>query len=305
MFAEPITAVIATRDRGKAIDAAAQSILANRHPALRLVVVDQSRDDASESALLGLRSDPRLTYLRSDTIGLSRARNIGLRLAETELVAFTDDDCEVSHDWLQKLQSVFEQHPEVAVVFCSVRPGPHDQTVGFIPSYECRGTRVIHTIAEKPRARGIGAGMAVRRQPVLVLGGFGEQLGAGARFPAGEDGDIAVRSLIGGFAVCETDRTFVTHHGFRTWAEGKHLARRDWLGIGAACAKPLRAGYWSFARVPVYELFVEALSAPMDDLMHLRRPRGMGRGAHFLRGFARGIVAPFDRDRLLFKGTRA
>ncbi len=197
MFAEPITAVIATRDRGKAIDAAAQSILANRHPALRLVVVDQSRDDASESALLGLRSDPRLTYLRSDTIGLSRARNIGLRLAETELVAFTDDDCEVSHDWLQKLQSVFEQHPEVAVVFCSVRPGPHDQTVGFIPSYECRGTRVIHTIAEKPRARGIGAGMAVRRQPVLVLGGFDEQLGAGARFPAGEDGDIAVRSLIG------------------------------------------------------------------------------------------------------------
>jgi GT2 family glycosyltransferase len=282
-----------------------QSILANRHPAFRLIVVDQSTRDDSAAALADLMGDPRLLYLRTKTVGVSRARNIALRAAETEIVAFTDDDCEAPHDWLETFESVMKDHPKIALAFCSVRAGPHDSTVGFIPAYQCRGTRLVRTLTEKCTARGMGAGLAVRRKPLLDLGGFDEELGPGACFPACEEGDLAVRALLAGLEVCETDRTFVVHHGFRTWSEGSELSRRDWLGIGAAYAKPLRAHRWDFAPVPLYELFAKALWPPLNDLMHLRRPQGVARALHFVRGFSQGLRAPFDRDSLRFKSCIA
>src|SRR4051812_9656799 len=90
-----ITAVICTRNRGEAVVRAAASVLANDHPSFRVVVVDQSSDGLSEKAMERLLLDPRLKYVKSQTIGVSRARNEGLSLADTEVVCFTDDDCEV------------------------------------------------------------------------------------------------------------------------------------------------------------------------------------------------------------------
>jgi len=107
----------------------------------------------------------------------------------------------------------------------------------------------------KNQARGIGAGMAARRAEAVTLGGFDEMLGPGAPFPACEDGDLAVRALLAGFQVYETAKTSVTHFGFRTWAEGRELSRRDWLGIGAAYVKPLKCGRWAFVSVPAHELW--------------------------------------------------
>jgi glycosyltransferase involved in cell wall biosynthesis len=298
-----ITAAICTRNRGALIGAAVRSALASSHPDFRVLVVDQSTNDDSQRVVAELGSDARLTYLRTGTVGVSRARNICLQTADTDFIAFTDDDCEVPPGWLATCESVLHEHPRVALAFCSVRAGPHDAESGFVPAYECNGTRVIRTLREKRTARGMGAGMAARRQLLLELRGFDEQLGPGSHFPSCEEGDLAVRALLAGYEVCETDRTWVVHHGFRLWSEGKELSRRDWYGIGAAYAKPLRAGHWGFAQVPVYELLAKAVWPPVRDLIHLRRPRGVSRAAHFVRGFAQGWTAPFDAQQLLFRGS--
>jgi hypothetical protein len=75
------------------------------------------------------------------------------------------------------------------------------------------------------------------------------------------------------------------------------------MGMGAAFAKPLRAGHWRFAPVALYELLAMVVRPPVDDLLHLRRPRGLARTLHFMQGFSKGWVAPFDRDRLLFRSS--
>lgn len=297
----PVTAVIATRNRGPAIVLATESLLANDHPDLRVIVVDQSNDDSSERALAELRRDPRLTYVRSDTKGVSRSRNEGLRLAETDVVCFTDDDCEVPPSWLREMQRLFVTYPKVIAAFCSVRPGPHDELSGFIPTYECPGTRVIGRRTGKRTARGMGAGLALRRAEMLELGGFDEELGPGARFPACEDGDIIIRALLRGYQVCETNRTFVIHHGVRTWQEGKELSKRDWVGIGATCAKPLRIGEWAFVPSAMYELLVKGMGPPIKDILRGKPPRGSARALHFMNGFVRGMLTPIDREHLVFE----
>jgi hypothetical protein len=263
--------------------------------------VDQSTNEESATSLAALIAADRLRYVRTGTRGLSRARNIGLRLATTRIVAFTDDDCEVADDWIATMQRVFDEQPRTLIAFCNVHAGPYDATMGFIPTYVGAGTRVIRTVREKCSARGIGAGLAVRRAELLAIGGFDEELGAGGRFPAAEDGDAALRAILAGYEVCETDRTHVVHHGFRTWAEGKALASRDWVGIGAASAKPLRAGRWQAGSFAAHEFLVHALWPPVSDLLKLRRPVGFGRSIHFLRGFAMGLRVPVDARSLCFE----
>ena len=296
-----VTAVVCTRNRGAAIAAALHSLLANMPAQFELLIVDQSTSDDTQHAVAPFVADPRVRYVRSATVGLGRARNIGLRLAQTEVVAFTDDDCEVPPDWLAQMSRSFSEHPRVAVTFCSVTAGPHDVHAGFVPVYRCQGTRVLRRIGEKPRARGIGAGMAVRRRAMVELGGFDEELGAGATFPSWEDGDVASRALLGGYEVCETDRTAVVHFGFRSWEEGRRLSRRDWVGIGAGCAKPLRAGRWRFAAVALYELCACALWPGIRDVLRFKWPSGLGRAFYFAEGFVRGLGAPFDRKLLVFR----
>jgi glycosyltransferase involved in cell wall biosynthesis len=109
MTNERISAVICTRNRGADARAAVESVLTNNHPAFRLIVVDQSTNDETERSLADLVAAGRIDYVRTTTVGLSRARNIGLRHARTRVVAFTDDDCETPDDWLQAIQTIFDE----------------------------------------------------------------------------------------------------------------------------------------------------------------------------------------------------
>ena len=295
-----ITALICTRNRGNSLIGAVSSILASAHPSFEIVVVDQSTDGETAQALLPFLHDKRLRYVPQKAKGVGCARNLGLAEARGEIVAMTDDDCEVPPHWLVTMAGIFEDHPQVAVAFCNVDPVPYDRTAGFIPAYQRSGNKMLLSSRDKCTARGIGAGFAVRRSVVLSLGGFDAMLGTGGDFYGCEDGDIAVRALLRGYGVYETDAVSVQHAGFRTWEEGRSMARRDFFGIGAAYAKPLKCGYWRFLVVPAYEFGRHALWPPISDLLHLRRPRGLGRIGAFLKGFVRGWRTPVDPQTLLF-----
>lgn len=296
-----LTVLVCTRNRGDSIVDTVETILANTHPCFELLVVDQSTDETTAQAIAPFQEDPRLRYTHSDTKGLGCARNLGLRIARSQIVVFTDDDCTVPNDWLIQMEQVFVDNPNVAVAFCNVAPGPHDPALGFIPAYCRKGAKLVTHVAAKCRARGMGAGIAVRRDVVLSFGGFDEMMGAGGQFSSGEDWDMAVRALLKGHQVYETSSTMVLHHGFRTWDEGRLLTERDWRGIGAVFGKPLRCGYWRIAVVAVYELSVHALWPLLRDLVTLHKPRGFRKIRGFWSGFREAWRFPIDRDTLCFR----
>ncbi|MCB0017119.1 MAG: glycosyltransferase [Anaerolineales bacterium] len=297
-----ITAVIATRNRGDSAVVTVESILANTHPDFRLLVIDQSDNSETREALAPFQQDPRFQIVQSSAVGLGRAHNLALTLANSPLVAITDDDCLVPTDWLSKIEAVFQQHEQVAVVYCNVLPGPHDSSQGFIPDYQQDEDRMVKTIWGKIKARGIGAGMAVRREPIVSLGGFDENMGPGAEFPSAGDRDLAIRALLKGWWVYETVSTSVIHFGYRTWAEGRELTRRDWLAMGAMCAKPIKCGYWQTAIFALYESIGYGILQPLAPLFKGKRPQGFRRFVFFWRGFLQGWQTPVARDTLVFLG---
>ena len=109
-------------------------------------------------------------------------------------------------------------------------------------AYTPQRFRVVRNIREKARVEGVGACMAIRRSLLNALGGFDEELGAGAQLYSAEDTDIAVRALLAGFYVCETPDAAVYHYGFRSWDVRDRVVHGYMVGLGAASVKMLRLG---------------------------------------------------------------
>jgi GT2 family glycosyltransferase len=303
---ELVSAIVCTRGRAGQISRAVTSLLDDVGSALEVIVVDQSDDSSTEEALRALSVDTRLRYYRSASRGKGAALNEGVRHARSSIVVFTDDDCIAPTGWVADMARVLESQPQAAVAFCRVVPVPHDRAQGYVPAYEPTTARTLRSIAAVGDGLGLGAAMALRRDFVLSMGGFDESFGPGGRFPSADEWDVCLRALLTGHHVYETPELAVVHDGFRTFAEGRTHARRDWIALGAVCAKPLRAGYLGAAIVPLSVFSRRALWPPIADLLHLRKPRGIGRIQAFLQGFALGILTPVDRKRLLFeaRGTR-
>jgi GT2 family glycosyltransferase len=296
-----VSALVCTRHRPDSLLRTVRSLLGPDSGPFELFVVDQSDGLESQQALAVFQGDPRLRYVRSLATGKGAALNEGLHLARGNVVVCTDDDCEAPPGWPEEMARVMAAHPKAAVVFCNVTAEPHDPTTGYVPTVQRRSDRVLRTIADARNGFGLGAGMALRRDAVLAFGGFDEAFGPGARFSSGDDWDISVRALLRGWQVYDTASVSVLHYGFRTLAEGKAHALRDWVAIGALCAKPIRAGHVSAITLVVWMFFAEALWPPMRDVTRLRRPRGLSRIVGFMRGFSGGIRTPVDRKTLVFR----
>jgi len=299
------SALVCTRDRPESLLQAVRSLLRREDEPFELLIIDQSDGDATERALAPLRSDSRLRYVRSRAAGKGAGINEGLRLAHGEVVVCTDDDCEAPPNWVTDMARVMIAHPRAAVVFCNVAAAPHDRAAGYVPAYNRTTDRVLTSVADAKRGLGLGAGIALRRSAVLAFGGYDEMFGPGSMFRSGDDWDISLRALLNGWQVYDTAGVSILHHGYRTFTEGKTHALRDWIAIGALCAKPIAAGRLSVLPLAIWLFVVEALWPPISDILRLRRPSGLSRIRGFVRGFADGLRTPVDRNTLTFRRAQA
>jgi glycosyltransferase involved in cell wall biosynthesis len=296
-----VSAIVCTRNRPDAVAHAVRSLLDSREgDDYELLVVDQSDDEKSEKILEPLRADPRLRYHRSSTRGKGKALNEAFRMASGDIVVCTDDDCEPPPGWVMSMARELEAQPGAAIAFCTVVAVPHDTKRGYVPVYHAVDGRSVSSLIAACGGLGLGAAMAVRREFVLAMGGFDEAFGPGGRFPSADEYDLAIRALLSGWRVYETGKFSVIHDGFRTFEEGRVHARRDWLAIGAVCAKPIRAGRFAGAIVPAWFFARRAVWPPIVDIVSLRRPRGLGRVAAFVRGFVQGLGTAVDRSTLRY-----
>src|SRR5579872_229090 len=204
-----------------------------------LVIVDNGSTDGTSKYLASI-DHTRLNRAQVTTVceprrALAAARNTGWRIARGDIVAFTDDDCYVSRDYVDAVIQVFEDDPHLGFVG------------GRILLFDASDYRI--TIQESPDRRefrprtfiatGVvqGANLAFRRTALAQIGGFDEHLGAGTPFPC-EDIDAAAAVLWSGVAgVYDPRQVVFHHHGRRTEHAAQALMRIYDTGRGAYYAK--------------------------------------------------------------------
>ena len=91
-------------------------LLQQRHADCQVLLVDQNRDDRLVGLVADYAGRLSITHLRTETRGLSRARNVGLRHATGELVGFPDDDCAYPPGFLARVDRAFGDDPSLDAI---------------------------------------------------------------------------------------------------------------------------------------------------------------------------------------------
>jgi GT2 family glycosyltransferase len=279
--------LICSRNRPGLLIETVRSVLGGTAVPRELLVVDQSDLPHPELSRLGPVHGCEIRYLSSATVGLSRARNIGLRAARSDVVVLIDDDMLVEPEWLRRLLEAYARGGPRTVATGRVLAAPPEGRGRHLPP------AALFTRAEPAIYRGRqpldivpGANIAVPRVLVLRLGGFDERLGAGSRFASADDNDMGFRLLEAGCEVRHVPEATVLH---RAWRSSRDLARLRWSygrGKGAFYAKhaSLRDRHIlgrmaADARVRVRRALSSLLTAPTSSAGQLAYLAGMMSGA--------------------------
>ncbi len=231
-----LSVVVATRDRPQMLEECLAALERSVAPDDEVIVVDSASNphNASLVAAAAERHGARLVVCHLP--GASLARNTGWHAGRHGVVAFVDDDVRVSDTWADGVRGVFDDHRAVAFV---------TGRLALDESGEAAERPVAHFdradagVIDQTTARefGHGANLAVRRGALEAVGGYAEEFGPGARWPAAEDLELLDRLLGAGFAGRYEPSAVATHV---QWRARRDLVPLEWsygVGQGARLAR--------------------------------------------------------------------
>jgi GT2 family glycosyltransferase len=236
-----LTVAICTKDRPDNLARCLNSLLPLQSPnAFEIVVIDNApSDDRTQALVSGV---PSVRYVREPKPGLNFARNRALEEANTELLAFLDDDVVVDRQWLKGLMTAWAENPDAAACTGLVLPYEleteaqilFERRGGFGRGFEkIRYGQVLPSNPLYPCGAGIfgaGCNMTFRREVLLKLGGFDDALDTGAPLPGGGDLDMFYRIVRSGHPLIYEPQ-YLVYHQHRQ--EYEKLRRQYWTwGLG-------------------------------------------------------------------------
>lgn len=265
------------------------AILDGTHRQPRVLIVDQSDDDSTFEAIERFLPDPRFMYVRVSSRGLSHARNAALRLAGTELVAFTDDDCVPEAAWLEGLLAEAATVDGPAMFFGPLVPDADSMRVGMVPGWRPGEAGRVSARWTSYTLGGFGGNMAINRAAIELTGKFNPLLGRGAPFPSAEEGEYAFRVVNAGGTVVELNSPSVVHYGPVPWPKLRAALRHDFRATGRMLAWCVRRGEMNALMQLAFCLRREA-HVVGGQMVRRRRPLGLRRPCWLLSGFVAGLV---------------
>ena len=234
-----ISLVIATMGRVSELRDLFDSILAQERAGLDVILVDQNPDDRLVPVVAEYGGRLPLRHIRTPRPHANAARNLGLRAAIGDIVAFPDDDCTLPPGCLARVAAAFRD-PALQVL-----SGPAASPEGGLGSGRWHPTGGPITLATVWTSV-IEFNLWLRRDTALALGGFDEHLGPGSEFGSAEGNDLVCRALAAGHAARYDPGLLVVHPDKRLSDVAAERARRYGAGLGFVLRRAaVPAGVWS------------------------------------------------------------
>lgn len=172
------TAVIPLFNKAATLPRALESVYSQSFPPQEIVIVNDGSTDGG-AALAHDQCDPRVRVIDQPNLGVSAARNAGLRAAGQPFVAFLDADDRWHPEFLARMRALIEQHPGAVLYgagFFTVEGATIKRYHGIGSSAtDPRPAGPVDYFAEGLRDFPLNAStMVVPRQAAFEAGGFPE-----------------------------------------------------------------------------------------------------------------------------------
>jgi glycosyltransferase involved in cell wall biosynthesis len=204
-----VSAVIPVHNGAAYVGDAIRSVLAQTHPAIECLVIDDGSTDETAEVVGGFGS--AVTYVRQDQGGPAKARNLGNGIARGEFVAFLDHDDVWFPGKLEAQLEALRGRPEATLLLCAAevvdargatleikRPRSYAPEAFIEGLLTFRGAEML----------GLNSGALMRRDWLVSVGGYDPVLSTSA------DWDLLIRALFDG-GVAYIDQPLVRYrlHG--------------------------------------------------------------------------------------------
>lgn len=103
----PFSVVVPTYNRCSSLRRTIESLLTQSFGEYEIIIVDDGSTDETGSYLDHHPATERMRVVHQSNSGPAAARNAGINAARGSHIAFTDDDCAVPPDWLQRIVLAF------------------------------------------------------------------------------------------------------------------------------------------------------------------------------------------------------
>lgn len=200
--APSVSVVVCSYNGARTLRGCLESLMRVDYHDFEVILVDDGSRDATPQIAAEF---PMVRYHVQENRGLSVARNVGARLAQGEIVAYTDDDCEVDEDWLTHLVRAMQEQKVSGIGGPNITPPDDGWTAKCVAASPGNPSHVMlddHYAEHIP-----GCNMAFRRDVLLGVGGFDPQFRQ-----AGDDVDLCWRLIDAGEHIGFAPAAMVWHH---------------------------------------------------------------------------------------------
>ncbi len=183
-----VSIILPTYNRAAYLDRAITSVLNQSYSDFELIIVDDASKDNTEEIVKGF-NDERIIYIKNPkNLGGAGARNVGIKRAVADFIAFQDSDDEWHPEKLKTQMAVFEKaEPDVAVVYTAFIRKVGDQEF-IVPPPNVKKTEGNIYKELLYHINFIGTPTAVVRKKAIEKVGYFDE-----RFPRLQDWDFFLR----------------------------------------------------------------------------------------------------------------
>jgi glycosyltransferase involved in cell wall biosynthesis len=182
-----------------------------------ILIVDAGSEDQISEIINNFSIFLPIHFFSVPHLGLSDARNFGIRNASGNIIAFLDDDAIADPSWLEQIQTIFRENETYACggksILLSVSPFPqwlNKRMSGFLGQFDYGKTGFF---MDDPNENPGGLNMAFRKEAFDLVGYFNPNLGrSGGNLLSNEEVDLFRKMRRKKLKIYYNPKMLVFHH---------------------------------------------------------------------------------------------